>query len=241
LSPAIRLRDVSFSYGGPPVLEHVDLEIAADEFTALVGPNGGGKSTLLRIVLGLLNPSAGTVEVFGRPPLEARHLIGYCPQFVSFSRSFPITAGEVVMLGRLGPAAAPGRFGARDLEAARAAMRSTDTEGLQERRLGTLSGGELQRVLIARALASRPRLLVLDESTANVDHRAGAEIFELLARLSEHMTILVVSHDIGFVSSYVGRVACLNRQLEIHPTAEIDSEVLNRMYGAGMSMIDHRH
>lgn len=241
MTPAVSISGLRFSYGGPAVLIDVELEIRAGEFIGVVGPNGGGKSTLLKILLGLLEPGKGRVEVFGKPPLAGREHIGYCPQFVSFSRSFPITAAELVMLGRLGKRPAFGGFSKLDRARAAEALEATDTRSLAQRRLLTLSGGELQRVLIARALVSQPDLLILDESTSNVDHVAGIDIFELLRKLNERVTIIVVSHDIGFISSYVSRVACLNRTLEIHPTADIDSDVLNRLYGAGVSMIDHHH
>jgi len=223
------------------VLKDVDLEIETGEFIGVVGPNGGGKSTLLKLVMGLFEPIRGEVLVFGKVPALGREHIGYCSQFISFSRTFPITAEEVVMLGRLGGSGRFGGFNETDHATARKAMQLTDTEELAPRQLKTLSGGELQRVLIARALVSEPEILILDESTANVDHLAGVEIFKLLKKLNERMTVIVVSHDIGFISSYVNRVACLNRTLEIHPTAEINKEVLDRMYGAGISLIDHDH
>ena len=241
MEPVIRISDVNFSFGGPAVLKDINIELQHGEFIGLVGPNGGGKSTLLQLILGQLKPTKGSIEVLGRSPLQGREGIGYCPQFISFSRQFPITAGELVMLGCLNSSLSVGGFAAGDREQARTAMRATDTEPLWKRGINQLSGGELQRVLIARALATNPKILILDESTANVDQHAGLEIFELLRSLNEDMTIIVVSHDIGFISSYVTRVACLNHSVEVHPVTEIDDEVLQRMYTGAIGMIDHAH
>ncbi|MGE0387638.1 MAG: metal ABC transporter ATP-binding protein [Gammaproteobacteria bacterium] len=239
MTAAVQLDGVTFDYGGPPVLVDVTLEIRAGEFFGLIGPNGGGKSTLLKIILGLLEPSSGSVRVCGLPPREGRVRIGYCPQYISFPRGFPITVEEVVMLGRLGISRRPGGFGAGDRREAARALQATDTVRLAARTVGELSGGELQRVLIARALAAAPEILVLDESTANVDHHAGIEIFDLLKRLSERLTIIVVSHDIGFISPYVTRVGCLNRSLECHPIDALDSHVLDRLYESHAVPINH--
>jgi zinc transport system ATP-binding protein len=241
MTAAIEIRGVSFSYSGPPVLSAVDCTIERGEFFGLIGPNGGGKSTLLKIVMGLLEPDAGTVTIAGKPAAAGRARIGYCPQHIAFPRRFPITALEVVMLGRIGIGASIGGFSGADRAAALAALAHTETQALGSRAIGELSGGELQRILIARALVADPEILILDESTANVDHHAGIEIFDLLQRLSPRLTIIVVSHDIGFISSYVGRVGCLNRTLECHPVAELDAAVLARLYEAHTKLIDHAH
>jgi zinc transport system ATP-binding protein len=237
----IAVNGVSFSYGGPLVLRNIELTIERGEFIGLVGPNGSGKSTLLELILGLLSPTRGSIQVCGTTPLQGRQRIGYCSQFASFSRDFPITVEEMVMLGGLTTGSLFGSFRTDERVAARTAMAATDVEKLGRRRLSELSGGELQRVMIARAMVGVPEILILDESTANVDHHAGEEIFDLLRSLQETMTIVVVSHDIGFISSYVDRVACLNQVLEVHAVAEIDQEVLARLYGGHVAMIDHAH
>ncbi|MEJ2644510.1 MAG: ABC transporter ATP-binding protein [Gammaproteobacteria bacterium] len=239
--PVVRLADVSFSYGGPLALEHVSLEIAEREFLGLVGPNGGGKSTLLKIVLGLLEPDAGRVTVFGRPPAQARGQIGYVPQYTAFARDFPMSVEEVVLLGRLGRTRLWGGYRRQDRALARRAMEETNIADLARRRLNTLSGGQFQRMLIARALTSEPRLLILDEPTANIDLRAEQNIFDLFRRLNERMTVLVVSHDIGFITQYVSRVACLNRTLVCHPTAALSGDIIKDLYGTPVRMIEHTH
>lgn len=238
---AISVEDVSFSYEGPPVLEDVSLEVTPGEMLGLVGPNGGGKSTLLKIILGLLRPDRGRVRVFGLPPREGRKEIGYVPQSTSFAADFPISVEEAVLLGRLGRTRFLGGYSRRDREVAAEVMERTSVLELRRRRLGELSGGQLQRVLIARALASRPRVLILDEPTSHMDLRVEEDVFDLLKELNVRMTIVVVSHDVGFISHYVSRAACLNRSLICHQTVEISQETMNRLYGAPVRAIHHEH
>jgi len=242
---AVRIRAVTFSYGDAPVLEGVDLSVTEGEFLGLVGPNAGGKSTLLKIILGLLSPQSGEVLVLGRPPDQARRLLGYVPQHPGFPRDFPITVEQVVLMGRLGLGQGwrrwLGGWTKADHAAARAALLEVQAADLAERRIGTLSGGQLQRVLVARALVGEPKLLILDEPTANIDQRMEGEIFDLLRVLNARMTILVVSHDVAFISAYVGRVACLNRTLVCHPTEAINGRVIQALYGEDVRQVAHRH
>lgn len=240
-APVVSLQDVSFSYGGPLVLDGVNLEIAEHEFIGIVGPNAGGKSTLLKLMLGLLEPPKGKVRVLGKPPEQSRRQIGYVPQYPQFSRDFPITVEQTVLMGRLGTSGLFGNYRRRDREVARQAMAETEVLNLAARQLCTLSGGQLQRVLVVRALACDPRILILDEPTANIDMRIETEIFDLLKRFNERMTIVVVSHDVGFISGYVNRVACLNRTLICHSTASIDGDAIQALYDADVRMVEHRH
>jgi len=249
MNPVIQLRDVSFSYGEVPVLEHVDLSIEEREFLGIVGPNAGGKSTLLKLILGLLQPKHGAIEVLGDRPAVTRHQLGYVAQHPGFSRDFPIEVEKVVELGMIGRSDRRGPFtsllpirpGAAERARVMQAMQEVEIDHLAHRQIGSLSGGQLQRVLLARALVARPRILLLDEPTANVDQRAESEIFDLLKDLNDRMTILVVSHDIAFVSSYVTRVACINRTLMCHPTADIDADLIHTLYGDHVSMVAHGH
>lgn len=239
--PVIDIQKVSYSYGGPLVLKNVDLQVRDGEFLGLVGPNAGGKSTLLKLVLGEIEPLVGQVRVFGKRPSAARRHIGYVPQYPNFTRDFPITAEQVVLTGRLGMGGVLGGYSRRDRESARRAMGETEVLDFAERSVGSLSGGQLQRVLLARALACEPRLLLLDEPTANIDMRVENEIFDLLKLLSARMAVVVVSHDIAFISGYVHRVACLNRTLMCHDTAAIDGQFINELYGTDVRMVSHRH
>jgi len=242
-APAIALRGLSFSYGERLVLDNIDLEIARGEFVGLVGPNAGGKSTLLKLILGLLEPQAGEVRVFGEPPRQAARRIGYVPQFPAFARDFPISVEQVVAMGGIGAGfdPRPDWSGRAARAAARAALAEVEALELAARRVGTLSGGQLQRVLLARALAGAPELLILDEPTASIDQRAENEIFDLLARLNARLSILVVSHDIAFISGYVRRVACLNRTLRCHGTELVASDIVRQLYGEGVRRVDHQH
>jgi zinc transport system ATP-binding protein len=241
MTASLSFQGVSFGYGeGPDVVEDVSLDIGEHELIGLIGPNGGGKSTLLKLAAGLLKPRQGTVRVFGRAPHEARDEIGYVPQFALFPRDFPITVAQAVLLGRLGGAFAL-RWSTADRKAATRAIEETELGALADRPLSALSGGELQRVLIARALAAEPRLLLLDEPTSNLDQRAEEDIFALLAKLTDRMAVVLVSHDVGFVTGFVERVACISRTLICHGTSELTGEVINELYGHPVRAVHHAH
>jgi zinc transport system ATP-binding protein len=253
LNPVIDIRSLNFSYGSVPTLSGIDLQVTEGEFLGIVGPNAGGKSTLLKLVLGLLQPQSGSIRVLGRAPRAASRLLGYVPQYPSFPRDFPISVDQVVQLGLLGRERAgrrrsrswdafwPGRASAADREAVKRALAEVEAGDIARRQIGSLSGGQLQRVLLARALVGEPRILILDEPTANIDQRMEGEIFDLLKLLNARMTILVVSHDVAFISRYVGRVACINRTLVCHNTDAIDGNVIQELYGEHVRMIAHSH
>jgi len=244
----IGLEDVNFTYGASPVLEGVTIQVEAGEFLGIVGPNAGGKSTLLKLILGLLEPQSGRIRVLERRPKESRWQIGYVPQYPSFPRDFPVSVEQAVLLGRIGCGQPrwlrglwPGGYSKTDRRAAQAALVEVEADDLAKRQIGSLSGGQLQRILLARALAGEPRILVLDEPTANIDLRLESDIFDLLRRLNRRMTILVVSHDVGFISSYVTRVACINRTLVCHHTDAVDGQVIQDLYGESVRMVAHSH
>ncbi len=239
MSLAIAMSRVDYAYGAAKVLDGVCLDVAEGEFVGLVGPNGGGKSTLIKLVLGLLEPRSGGVSVFGRRPRDARGMLGYVPQFRGFESDYPISVLKAVLHGRLGQTRPVLGWRRRDREVAREALEAVGLAEFADRRLNTLSGGQLQRVLIARALACEPRILLLDEPTANVDPHVEQSLFELLRKLNEQLTIVVVSHDVGFISGYVSKVACLNRSLVCHETGAVDAEAIAAMYGEGTRMIHH--
>jgi len=239
-TPVAELTGVSLALGGTPVLEDVSLAIQPGDYLAILGPNGGGKSTLLRLLLGLLTPDRGDVRVFGEPPRRVRGRVGYVPQHVRFDLHFPIVVRDVVLMGRLGGPRV-GRVGREDRRVAEEALARVEMQSLAERPIGALSGGQLQRVLIARALAQRPGLLLLDEPTASLDERIGTSVWELFEVLSQEMAVVVVSHDIGAISRYVRRVACLNRRLYAHPTRELTPEILEATYGCPVDLLAHGH
>jgi zinc transport system ATP-binding protein len=249
LSPVVEIQSLNFSYSSVPTLSGIDLQVADGEFLGIVGPNAGGKSTLLKLILGLLQPQSGKIRVLGRASNVASRRLGYVPQYPSFPRDFPITVEQVVQLGRLGLGQAdggwqslwPGRVSRDDREAVHQALDEVEAGDLAKRQIGSLSGGQLQRVLLARALVGEPRILILDEPTANIDQRLEGEIFDLLKMLNERMTILVVSHDVAFISRYVSRVACINQTLVCHNTDAIDGAVIQKLYGENVRMIAHAH
>lgn len=229
-SSVVEIRDVSFSYNGQEVLQGVDLDIRQGDFCAVIGPNGGGKTTLLRLMLGLLKPDQGSIRVLGLPAKEASHLIGYVPQEVHGNRSFPITSLDVIMMGMLEPGKRLVRRPRQDRAAALEALARMDMTSYAGRRLDELSGGQRQRVFIARAMVARPKLLFLDEPTSSIDAKGQANFFELLKELNEKVTILVVTHDVMVVSKYVKSVACVNKRLHYHGKAEITRDMMEMMY-----------
>jgi zinc transport system ATP-binding protein len=239
-APAAELTGVSLALRGLPVLEDVSLRIERNDYLALLGPNGSGKTTLLKVLLGILEPDRGRVRVFGEPPRSVRGRVGYVPQYFRFDPEFPIRVLDVVLMGRLAHARW-GRVGAADREAARRALGRVEMNALAERPIGALSGGQLQRVLIARALAQEPELLLLDEPTASLDERIGRSVWELFQELAREMAVVVVSHDIGAISRHVRHVACLNRRLFTHPTKELTSEILEATYGCPVDLLAHGH
>ncbi|HFQ89910.1 MAG TPA: ATP-binding cassette domain-containing protein [Desulfobulbus sp.] len=236
----IEMEHVSFAYNAVPVLEDVNLKVVEREFIGIIGPNGGGKTTLLRLILGLLQPGTGRILVFGRPPARAASMLGYVPQHMQFDRDFPVSVLDVVLMSLAGRAGL-GPYRRRHLRAAEEALDTVELLHYRDRPFAGLSGGQRQRVLIARALAADPRMLLFDEPTANVDTSAGEKLYQILARLNRKMTILVVSHDIGFVHQYITSVVCVNRRVRIHPTSALDGRNITELYGEDMSLIRHDH
>lgn len=235
----IQIENLSFSYGPVSVLEKANVTIGEKEFISVVGPNGGGKTTLLKIMLGLLEPQSGSVSVFGKVPTLGRKLIGYLPQYTNLDAKFPVTALDVVLMGRLGKTRALGFYTKADREAARAMLARVGLDKLEKRPLAALSGGQQQRVLIARALVSQPQLLLLDEPASSLDDYVEQELFDLLQELNKELTIIVVSHDVAYVSKYVEKVVCVNREVHTHPVAEIDENIIHDMYGEHVHAVRH--
>jgi len=241
-TPVIKLRHVSFSYQAVPVLEDVDLAIFDRESICIVGPNGGGKTTLLRLLLGQLRPTQGEIRIFGKPPEQARLMLGYMPQRSEYDSMFPVTVMDVVLMGRLGRPGIRGWlgwYGRKDRAAAMEALEQVHLQDAAPRTFAALSGGQRQRVLIARALCCEPELLLLDEPTANVDSLVEERLFDELRELGKRMTIVLVSHDLGFVTSLVQRVICVNRQAVAHPVSKLSADLIRDIYGGDVSVVRH--
>jgi len=235
----VKIEHVDFDYDGHLVLEDITLTVQEGDFIGVVGPNGSGKTTLLKIILGLIHPLRGKVQVFGRTPERGRHLIGYVPQHAELDTSFPISVMDVVLIGRLGQAPMIGRYRKSDRQAAEEAMQGTEISDLRSRRFGTLSGGQKQRVLMARALVAKPELLLLDEPTASIDGRVEQDIYHLLKKLNETVTIVLVSHDVGFISTYVNKVACVNKRLVCNTADHMTGDTVEACYSGPVHMLKH--
>ena len=237
--PAIKLENISFSYNNTSVLDDVNLSVLENEFIWIVGPNGGGKTTLMKIMLGLLRPRTGHVKIFGSPVTQSLHRIGYVPQHAHLDRRFPITVMEVALMGRLTGGPNAGSYSASDRKSAMQALELLDISGLARLSLHELSGGQQRRLLIARALAAEPDLLLLDEPTANLDRQIEAELFDIFRELNSRLTIVMVSHDPAFVSDFVEHVVCVNRTVAVHPTAIMDRQFIGELYGTQVRMVRH--
>ncbi|CAG37790.1 metal ABC transporter ATP-binding protein [Desulfotalea psychrophila] len=233
--PLIEIRDLCHSYQNQEVLHHINLEVYHGDFISIIGPNGGGKTTLLKLIIGLLKPTRGEILIKGQPFDKERATIGYVPQYINHNLNFPATALDVVLMGCHRPAR---RFKLghckKDREAAQLSLEKIGIENCAEKKIRDLSGGQRQRVLIARALVSEPELLVLDEPTASIDTKGQTDFYNLLQELNKDITILMVSHDLLMISSYAKSIACLNKGLSYHPTFTSFNDVLNAFYSCSV-------
>lgn len=235
----VRLEDVWLQFDGVPVLEGIDLSIYEYDFLGIIGPNGGGKTTLLKVILGLLEPNQGKVTVFGHAPERGRKFVGYVPQFSLFDREFPISVWDVILMGRIGRMKRFRRFSNEDKRLAYEALETVEMLDFRDVQIGKLSGGQQQRVFIARALVTEPKLLLMDEPMASVDSPMQTELYELFEKLRQQMAIVLVSHDISAVSIYVDKIACLNQKLYYHGTKELIAEDLEAAYRCPVNLIAH--
>lgn len=235
--PDIELRNVWFSYDGDVVLRDISLIAPRNDFIAVIGPNGGGKTTLLRLVLGIITPTRGNVRVFGDAPSHASLRVGYVPQNTAINPDFPIRVRDVVLMGRLGHPKRMRRFTGKDHDTAHRALETMDMWEHRDRTIGSLSGGQRQRVFIARALASEPELLLLDEPTSSIDAEGQQKTYEILKLLNERMTILVVSHDLTILLGYAKSVAYVNTTLFPHHGPLISPEMLVNLAGSPLEHI----
>ena len=226
----IETQNLNFSYEQQPVIRDVNLRIKSGDFMAMIGPNGGGKTTLIKLMLGLLNADSGSIRIFGKAPQDVSHRIGYVPQDVHINQNFPISTSDVVLMGKLQPGKGWFRHSKENHKAALLALEQVGMQKYRDQRIGQLSGGQKQRVLIARALVTDPDILFLDEPTASIDAKGQNEFYALLKELNHKITIIVVSHDLMVISRYVKSVACVNQRLHYHGRAELTGEMIEMMY-----------
>lgn len=233
----ISVRDLGVRYDNNIALEHVNLDIYADDFLGVIGPNGGGKSTLVKAIMGII-PHSGHIEYSEVLMRGGKPHIGYMPQISSFDKAFPISVIEVVMSGLQRERGLLRRYGKEERRRALEALEQASLSELENRAIGELSGGQLQRVMLCRAIVSEPRLLVLDEPTNFVDNRFENELYNLLHHLSEKMAIVMVSHDVGTISSVVRNIVCVNRHVHRHDSNVITEEQLHN-YNCPIQIITH--
>ena len=235
--PIIRLRDVGVRYDNVVALEHVNIDIFNDDFIGIIGPNGGGKSSFVKTLMGIVEHS-GKVEYNPSIMRGGKPHIGYLPQISTFDKEFPISVIEVVMSGLQGERGLLGGYGAKERNKAKEILHKAGLLELIDRPIGALSGGQLQRVMLCRAIISQPKVLILDEPANFVDNKFENELYNLLHHLSEQMAIVMVSHDIGTISSVVRNIVCVNRHVHRHDSNIITEEQL-RNYNCPIQLISH--
>jgi zinc transport system ATP-binding protein len=235
----LNVEHVDFHYEKTRILEDVNFTILPGEFVGIFGPNGGGKTTLLKLVMGMLQPQRGIIRLFHHAPTETRHLVGYVPQAMRFDRDFPITVLEVVMMGCLKKLTWWGKY---PKETKQKALYALERVGLVHKAyssFGVLSGGEAQRTLIARAIVDEPQLLLLDEPTASVDPQAEQDIYHQLLELNKKMTILMVTHDLQTIIDKVGKLLCVHRQVSCLKAKEVCEHFALGLYHSPLSSKGH--
>jgi len=233
----ISVSNVSFSYNGGKVLTDASFSVGSGDFVSIIGPNGGGKTTLAKLLLGLIVPDTGTIEIMGKSPAKSRTEIGYVPQYSNFDIKFPVSVLDVVLMGKLKKGI--GFYGRKDKEESSQALEDVNLTGFEKRSFAELSGGQRQRVLIARALVSSPKILLLDEPTASVDTSVEDKLRSLLDKFRSYLTILMITHDLGFVSDQINKIICVNRNVHIHESRKVTPKMIESLYGSTVHLVDH--
>lgn len=235
----IEIEKVTAAYGNKTVLHDVSLTIWENDFLGIIGPNGGGKTTLLKVVLGLLSPLSGAIRFYEKGKEMPSLRIGYLPQLNQIDKKFPISVREVVASGLASEKPAFRSFNASQKNRIEEVIGQMGLEELRDRPIGELSGGQLQRVLLGRSIVSQPQVLILDEPNSYVDKRFESRFYQLLEDINKESAIILVSHDIGTVLAMVKNIACVNETLHYHPGANVSEEWLGEKYACPIELIGH--
>jgi len=234
---AVEINHLSIKFNEQLILNDINFSIEEKDFMAIIGPNGGGKTTLLKVILGILTPDEGKVKVFGKDPKKSKDLMGYLPQRLDFDHDFPINVFETVLMGRYHGLLK--KYSNQDHKAVTQALKDVEMDELKDRQISKLSGGQMQRVFIARAIVRDPKLLIMDEPMASIDPEMQHSFYELMSRLKNKMAIVLVSHDVGAVSTHVDKIACLNQKLYYHGPVEDSADGLEEVYHCPIELISH--
>jgi zinc transport system ATP-binding protein len=235
----LEIKNLYAGYEESLVLKNINFQVHETDFIGIIGPNGGGKTTLVKTILGVIKPKSGSILYhFQGKPKDFRKYIGYLPQLNVIDKKFPISVKEVILSGLTSQKSLIFRFSAAEKKKTDELIEKSGLSNITRNPIGELSGGQLQRVFLARAVISNPRLLILDEPSTYVDNRSEFELYETLKELNKKIAILLVSHDIGTISSYIKTIACVNMNLHYHPSNEITSEELN-IYNCPVDIIAH--
>jgi len=242
MKPIIEIKNLSAGYDGRTVLHDVNLSIYERDFLGIIGPNGGGKTTLIKCILGLLKPTGGEIIFHTSEKASTKTtstFLGYLPQYNSIDRKFPISVEEVILSGLSIQKSLTSRFTPEQKEKGKQIIARMGLEGLESRSIGQLSGGQLQRALLGRAIISDPAVLILDEPSTYIDKRFEARLYELLAEINKECAIILVSHDIGTVLQQVKSIACVNETLDYHPDTGVTTEWLERNFNCPIELLGH--
>ena len=239
MNPIIQINGLCAGYDGKTVLNQVDLAVYEKDFLGIIGPNGGGKTTLIKCILGLHHPLQGDIRFYKDSQEVSEITMGYLPQYNNIDKKFPISVYEVVLSGLSKQKSLFRRYSKEQYEQARQMIVRMGLEGLEERSIGSLSGGQLQRALLGRALVSNPEVVILDEPNTYIDKRFEAKLYSLLEEINQERAIILVSHDIGTVLKNVKTIACVNETVHYHPHTEVPTEWLEEHFGCPIEMLGH--
>ncbi len=238
-NPIIQINNLSAGYDGKIVIEDVNLTIYENDFLGIIGPNGGGKTTLLRTLLGLLKPYKGSISFIEKGCSVKNISMGYLPQYNKIDKEFPISVYDVVLSGLAKNKSLFKSYTKEQHQQVQQTLHEMEIESFQNKHIGALSGGQLQRVLLARAIVSQPKLLVLDEPNTYIDRRFQDQMYEMLNTINKHCAIVMTNHDIGTIIQNVKNIACINRTLHYHASSELSEEWIEKHFGCPIEMIAH--